>query len=160
MEGAVSIQNLTRRKSVPRFAYDDVAKSVLPNWSISLAFVGPAKARRLNEKLRDKTYTPNVLSYEVGKRSGEIIICPSEAEKQAPQYGLSGRDFVLYLFIHGLLHLKGWAHGATMEQCERKLVAKFAASDARALTHVTTHSNRNRHRDVPSENGRHRGTHR
>ena len=158
-KSGVAIQNLTRRKSVPRFAYAAVAAEVLPNWDISLAFVTPARALALNKQLRKKTYTPNVLSYEVGAKSGEIIICLAEAEKQSPTYGFATDDFILYLFIHGLLHLKGWPHGATMEACERKLVAKFAASGTRALTHVKTNSYGNRHRHVSSEDGRRRGTH-
>jgi len=121
----VSIKNLTRRPS-PRFAYTAVAETVLPGWDISLVFVTPAKARALNEQLRAKTYTPNVLSYEVGDKSGEILICLAEAEGQAPAHAMTARVFVLYLFIHGLLHLKGWAHGVTMEQCERKLLKRFS----------------------------------
>ena len=120
----VEITNLTRRPS-PRFAYAKVAEEVLPGWNISLVFVGPTKARELNERLRAKSYIPNVLSYEVGEKSGEILICLAEAEKQAPAHSMPSREFVLYLFIHGLLHLKGWAHGATMEKCERTLMARF-----------------------------------
>ena len=126
---SVDTQNFTRR-SVPRFAYARVAEEVLPGWDISLAFVGPAKARALNKQLRNKDYTPNVLSYEAGKKNGEIIICLSEAAKQAPAHSMNERTFVLYLFIHGLLHIKGWAHGARMEVCERKLVAKYGASNS------------------------------
>jgi rRNA maturation RNase YbeY len=157
--GGVSIKSFTRRTKAPRFAYSEIAEKVLPGWTISLAFVGPKKAQTLNVQLRGKTYVPNVLSYEAGAKSGEILICLAEAKKQAPEYGLSSRDFVLYLFIHGLLHLKGWAHSATMEECERKLVAKFAAGSTRTHSNATTHRNRNRHRHVPSKDGRRRGTH-
>lgn len=129
MAGTIDIKNFTRR-SVPRFAYARVAEEVLPGWDISLAFVGPAKARALNKQLRNKDYTPNVLSYAVGDKSGEIIICLSEAAKQAPNYNLPPTTYTLYLFIHGLLHIKGWAHGGRMEQCERKLVAKYGTSNS------------------------------
>ena len=128
----VSIKNLTRRRlTAPRNAFSIIAKRVLPNWDISLVFIGQKKARALNKQLRGKTYTPNVLSYVVGNRSGEIFICLSEASKQASDFHLTPYTFYLYLFIHGLLHLKGWAHGAKMEKCEQKL-----------LTHVTTNSHR------------------
>jgi len=143
----VSIKNLTRRPQVPRFAYEEIASTVIPHWDISLVFVGPKQARELNEKLRGKTYTPNVLSYALGEKNGEIFICLREAEKQAPKHGMDSQTFVLSLFIHGLLHIKGLAHGATMERCEQKLLAKYAS----------THSNRNRHRDVPDQDGRRRG---
>ncbi|MEK7086556.1 MAG: rRNA maturation RNase YbeY [Patescibacteria group bacterium] len=122
---SVSIKNLTRRP-VPRFAYTALVATVLPQWDVSLVFVGPKKAQELNMQLRKKSYTPNVLSYEVGKKSGEIFICLQEAERQAPAHSMNSRIFVLYLFIHGLLHLKGWAHSGTMEQCERKLLKQFS----------------------------------
>ena len=174
----VSIKNLTRRKGVPRFAYTAIVKSALPDWDISLVFVGPVRARALNEQMRGKTYIPNVLSYALGTKSGEIIICLNEADKQATSHGMGRGTFVLYLFIHGVLHIKGWAHGARMEACERNLLARFASrigtpdgvprigtpdgvqgNNVRDYPHATTHSNRNRHRHIPSKNGRRRGTH-
>ena len=125
MAGGVSIRNLTRRKA-PRLPFGAVAKEVLPSWEISLVFVPEAKAKALNKKLRKKTYTPNVLSYEAGNKTGEIIICPQVAKQQAPSYGLTMEMFMLHLFIHGCLHLKGYPHGATMDRREQKLLAKFA----------------------------------
>ncbi|MFA6502921.1 MAG: rRNA maturation RNase YbeY [Candidatus Paceibacterota bacterium] len=139
---------------MPRFAYTAVAAKVLPRWEVSLAFVGPAKARALNEELRGKDYVPNVLSYVAGERNGEIIICLAEAARQAPAHGMSEREFVLYLFIHGLLHLKGWAHGGTMERCERTLMAQFSKPRARTSSHGATHSDGDRRRHVPSKGRR------
>lgn len=121
----VEISNLTRR-STPRFAYSSVAAAVIPGWEVSLVFVGPKQAQELNVRLRNKTYTPNVLSYALGEKTGEIFICLHEAAKQAPLHEMNEREFVLYLFIHGLLHLKGRAHGGTMERCEQKLLTKFS----------------------------------
>jgi rRNA maturation RNase YbeY len=165
----VSIKNLTRRKSVPRFAYRAIVQSTLPLWDISLVFVGPTRARALNERMRGKIYVPNVLSYALDEKSGEIIICLREAEKQASSYGMDERTFVLYLFIHGVLHIKGWAHGARMEECERNLLTRFSPhtwtldkirNNVRLHLNETTHSHRHRHRHVPSKDGRNRGTHR
>jgi rRNA maturation RNase YbeY len=151
---AVAITNFTRR-SVPRFAYADAATKVLGDWDISLVFVGSTRAQKLNVQLRKKTYVPNVLSYAVGEKSGEIFICLEEAERQAPSHDMDERTFVLFLFIHALLHLKGWAHGATMERWERTLVAQFSAGHTR---HVTAHSDRHRHRHLPSKGSGGRGT--
>ncbi len=155
--GRVLIKNLTRRPA-PRFAYTKIQATVLPRWDVSLAFVPPGKARALNHALRGKNYVPNVLSYAVGDKSGEVVICLSEAERQAESYGMDERSFVVYLFIHGLLHLKGHPHGATMERREREFLAKFANTPARTLLpHGTTHRNRNRHRNLPGQTGRRRG---
>ena len=152
MAGGVEITNLTRR-SAPRFAYTAIAKEVLPDWDVSLVFVGPKKAQELNLQLRKKSYTPNVLSYALSKASGEIFICLQEAERQAPEHGMTARLFVLYLFIHGLLHLKGWAHGSTMEQCEQKLMKRFSVPQLRTPTHGSENSDRDRHRHLPSKGG-------
>ena len=139
---------------MPRFAYTKIAAAVLPDWELSLVFVGPKRARALNAQLRGATYTPNVLSYALDARSGEILICLQEAEKQAASYDMGQREFVLYLFIHGLLHLKGMAHSVTMERCERKLLAQFAKGSVRAYSHAPTHRSRNRHRHVSGKAGR------
>lgn len=145
----VSIKNLTRRtSSVAGLPFVRIAKEVLPGWEISLVFVSSKKALELNKKLRGKNYVPNVLSYAVGNKSCEIIICPSVAIKQAPAYSLLPTAYCLLLFIHAVLHIKGWVHGANMDKCERKLLARF---------NETPNRNRNRHRHVPSKDGRSRG---
>jgi probable rRNA maturation factor len=126
MQG-VSIQNTTRTpQRGSRLLFTTVASYVLPGWEISLVFVGEKRARSLNRKLRSKSYIPNVLSYALSKKSGEIIICAREADRQAASYEMNKERFILYLFIHGLLHIKGWPHGAKMEKCEKDLLAKFA----------------------------------
>lgn len=121
---SVDIRRFTR-KAPPKHPYEAVASHILPGWNISLVFAGRTRAKSLNMRLRKKTYTPNVLSYAVGKRSGEIVICPDVANVQAKNYDLSVSHFILFLFIHGLLHLKGHAHGSTMDIQERALLARF-----------------------------------
>ncbi|OGG48529.1 rRNA maturation RNase YbeY [Candidatus Kaiserbacteria bacterium RIFCSPLOWO2_12_FULL_52_8] len=158
----VSIKNFTRQnlKVLTGVPFSTVSDAVLPGWEVSLVFVGATKARSLNQSLRSKSYIPNVLSYEVGTKSGEIIICLSEAATESPRFGMNERNFVLLLFIHGLLHLEGRAHGATMEQCEQKLLAKFLPAQAsakgrvRTSPNVSTNRNRNRHRHIPGKTGR------
>lgn len=120
----LDIRNLTRQKSV-KFPFEAAHKHILPSYDVSLAFVGTSRARAMNTSLRNKDYIPNVLSYETGKNSGEIVICLLEARKQAPLYEMSYTHFVGFLFIHGLLHLKGQQHGATMDKQERLLLKRF-----------------------------------
>jgi len=142
---------MTRRQA-PRCAFDAAAKSVLPSWEVSLVFVGDARAKSMNESLRGKSYVPNVLSYEAGVKSGEIVICLPEAARQAKSYEMSYPVFVLFLFIHGLMHLKGRAHGPTMEKAERALLKRLASS----TTNNDTTKNRNGHRprNAPDESRR------
>ena len=133
--------------------FERVTREILPDWEISLAFVDEKTAQSLNKKLRGKTYTPNVLSYVVGKKHGEVLICKAVARKEAPTFGLSYTDFLLLLFIHALLHLKGGRHGSTMERREQALLKKFGSA---ARTYGSPHRNRNRHRHLPSEDRRRR----
>ncbi len=135
----VSTRNFTRRPA-PRARFIEIAKKALPGWEISLVFAGPTRAKSLNKKLRRKSYVPNVLSYESGTKSGEVIICLDIAKKQAKDYGLSYPDFTAYLFIHGLMHLKGYPHGPTMERYERALMGRFV--HAHIFNEKTAHRNR------------------
>lgn len=121
---SLDIKNFTR-STPPRFPFARALEEVLPGWEMSLVFAGETRARSLNIKLRRKDYIPNVLSYLSGKKSGEIIICPNVAKKQAPSYDLTYPHMVGFLFIHGLLHLKGMQHGATMDKQERALLQRF-----------------------------------
>jgi rRNA maturation RNase YbeY len=136
---SIDIRNFTKSPA-PRASYEAIAKAALPGWEISLVFAGTTRAKSLNQKLRRKSYVPNVLSYESGKKSGEIIICLDIAKKQAKEYGLTYPDFTAYLFIHGLMHLKGHPHGPTMERHERALMSRFVRTST--FNEKTTHSNR------------------
>jgi probable rRNA maturation factor len=138
----LDIRNFTRRAPAPGVPFMKLAEALLPGWEISLVFAGEIRAQQLNVALRNKDYIPNVLSYVTGTRSGEIIICPAVAAREHASYGMPYADFMAYLFIHGLLHLKGHPHGATMERHERTYLARFGF---KSPSHVNGTTNRNRH---------------
>lgn len=127
---------------------------MLRGWDISLVFVTESEAKRLNRTLRKKTYVPNVLSYETGAKSGEIIICLAEAARQAPAYEMTYPVFAGFLFIHAALHLEGYRHGPTMDEVERRRLRRYAPH----YLNETPHSNRNRHRHLPGEGRRRRSS--
>ena len=125
MQTTVSIAR-TARSTSPRISYEVIATEVLPKgYELSLVFVGDTLSKRLNLERRKKTYTPNVLTFPLTKKSGEIFINLAQAKREAQKSGVGYRKWVLLLFIHGLLHLKGIGHGATMERTERALTEKF-----------------------------------
>ncbi len=142
MKSNLDIRNFTR-KQVPSFPFAAALAATLPGWDLSLVFAGTTRAKHLNETLRGKDYVPNVLSYESGTDSGEIIICLEVAKKQAPSYGMTYTEFVGFLFIHGCLHLKGEAHGTTMERQERLILKRITNRSSRSSANVPT--NRHRH---------------
>lgn len=85
-------------------------------YDLSVAFLLPAEMRRVTKKTKNVDKVSNVLSFPLSRVSGEILIC----RKAAAPYT------VPYLFIHGLLHLKGLKHGARMESAEQKLLKRFS----------------------------------
>jgi len=112
--------------SYPKHPYAEMKDAILgKSYALSLTFVGEKRARDLNKIYRNKTYVPNVLSFPLSNNAGEIYISPKVAAREAHAFGLSPRGYVGYLFIHGLLHLKGYPHGATMDKAEKKYSARF-----------------------------------
>ncbi len=110
----------------PDFPYEAMKDAILgKSYTLSVAFVGTAQAQKLNVAYRKKTYVPNVLSFPLDEKNGEIVICPKIAYPEAKDFNLSKDGYIAFLFIHGLLHLKGHDHGDTMEQLERRFVKRF-----------------------------------
>lgn len=97
-------------------------------YELSLNFVGTKRAQALNVEYRQKTYVPNVLSFPLDEDCGEIFICPEISYKEAWEYNLSKEGYVAFLFIHGLLHLKGYDHGVKMEELEKRFMKRFGIS--------------------------------
>jgi len=117
----------TSRSTPPRFPYATIKNDILgEKFCVSLVFVGNTLATRLNRERRNKAYTPNVLTFPLTATSGEIYINLLEAQRQAKKHNIPYNRWVLQLFIHGLLHLDGMPHSATMERKEQRLVKKYA----------------------------------
>jgi probable rRNA maturation factor len=97
----------------------DVAEKILgASYECSLVFSDEKKIQQLNVQYRQKDYVPNVLSFPLSDTAGEVYICPTIAEKEAPQYSHTPSEHMRYLFIHGCLHLTGLDHGAKMDRLE------------------------------------------
>jgi probable rRNA maturation factor len=122
----VTISHSTRKKP-PRIAAEAIATAILgEQYHLSIVFVGATRARSLNQIHRKKNYVPNVLSFPLDQHTGEVYICPAVAKREAKKFSLSVSGYLAYLLIHGLLHLKGYDHGATMERLERKYIRAFS----------------------------------
>ena len=120
-----SIINTTKER-VPALPFLHLKESVLgKNYELSLVISGDALARRLNRNYRGKTYTPNVLAFPIGQKRGEIFLNLKQARRECAKRQESYRYFVALLFVHALLHLKGYRHSRTMEDKEVKLLSKF-----------------------------------
>lgn len=110
----------------PSLPFADIKNAVLgKDYELSLVFIGDKRAKTLNRVYRNKDYVPDILSFSYDKKEGEIFINPREAHKHAKEYEMSERKFIAYLFIHGLLHLKGYSHGSTMDKMELTHLQRF-----------------------------------
>ena len=85
-------------------------------YDLSVAFLSATQMRAVTKRTKKVDKVSNVLAFPLSKTSGEILIC----KKAAPPYS------VPYLFIHALLHLKGFKHSARMESAEQELLARFS----------------------------------
>lgn len=130
MQSNVSIKT-TIRGSQPRLPYEAMARDVLgPRYQLSLVICGDALAQRINKEYRQKSYYPNVLSFELETHEGEIFLNIRKAAREAKQYGTSVEKRAALLFVHGLYHLKGLDHQskkdtARMEARERQTLKKY-----------------------------------
>lgn len=94
-------------------------------YDLSLVFIGSETSRNLNFKFREKNKPTNILSFSLSPKSGEIFITPNVALKEMGKFNRTYDNFIAFLFIHGLLHLKGMEHSSTMEKAEVKFRKKF-----------------------------------
>jgi rRNA maturation RNase YbeY len=113
---------------------------------IGLTFVDGDEIRRVNKEYRAIDSVTDVLSFPMYEPDeaidilegeltpfGDIVVCLPRAKEQAQEYGHSLRREVLYLIVHGLMHLAGYDHmeadeKAEMRAAEEDLLAKVDAS--------------------------------
>jgi len=126
----ITFVNHTPTARIPRSAISracaraaTVTHIALPRADMSIVFVSDAAGKELNKKYRRQTYTPNVLSFDGihDKHLGDIIICPAKAKREAASRGVGYQFWLVYLCVHGLLHLLGYDHKTTAQ--ERKMEA-------------------------------------
>ena len=124
----ISVTNFTKNNSpIKELFFAKIASEILPaDYELSLVFVGDKKAQTLNKKYRNKDYIPNVLSFPIDKKSGEIFINLKQLEKETVKFQMDFPTIIIYMFIHGCLHLKGLDHGAKMDSLEKKYLKMFA----------------------------------
>lgn len=124
----VSTQNFTKQKpGVSTSLFASIAEDILgKKYELSLIFSGSTRSRRVNKENRGKDYVPNILSFPYEKNEGEIIITLSNIKKEAPQYEMSEKKYLIFLFIHGCLHLKGMDHSTKMESLEESYLIKYS----------------------------------
>lgn len=120
-----SIADETKGK-LSRLPFDKMKERILgKKYELTLIAAGDKRLASLNRIYRGKKGTTDILSFPISEHKGEIYINPLEAARQAESFDMNRDQFIGFLFIHGLLHLKGYTHGSTMEREERKFKKVF-----------------------------------
>ena len=121
----MDIKNTTRRKNPP-IKFNLIKEFVLgKNYELSLVLIGNDLSRKLNKQHRKIDKPTNILTFPLSKNAGEIFINLPLSKKQSPRFDRKYSNFVGFLFIHGLFHLKGYEHSSKMEEEEKKVRSKF-----------------------------------
>ena len=115
--------------ALPKAPFDVLKDEILgKKYELTLSFVTLPEIKKLSMLYKgDATHT-NVLSFPLSKNFGEIMICPDTAKKEAPKFGRTYREHLIFLVIHGMLHLDGYVHGSRMESAEKRLMQTFFRS--------------------------------
>ncbi len=100
-------------------------------YDLSISFVGPTASRTLNRTYRGKDYATNILSFELTKTSGELVLQPACVKRDAKKFDMNYKNFLGFLLIHGMLHLKGMQHGSTMEGQEIRFKKIFGIKETK-----------------------------
>lgn len=95
-----------------------------PSVILSLVLVDADEMAELNYKYRGKKEPTNVLSFSQTEGPhvapqpdllGDVVICTDRAADDAARLGYTNGEMVLYLLIHGILHLAGYDHSQPIE---------------------------------------------
>lgn len=103
------------------------------NKEISLTFVDDATIQQINKQYLSKDKPTNVISFSLQEGEfggvnpdvlGDIVISADTAASDADQGQLSFDEEILFLMIHGLLHLLGYNHENTSPSNSQKMKKK------------------------------------
>ncbi|WP_233354509.1 rRNA maturation RNase YbeY [Woodsholea maritima] len=91
----------------------------------------------LNARFRDKDKPTNVLSFPAPEGEdypGDIALGFETCAREAEEKGISLRNHVIHLVVHGFLHLNGFDHqdedeAQDMESLETRILAHFEIDD-------------------------------
>ncbi len=85
-------------------------------------FLNSSDMRRINFKYRKKNKSTDVLSFisEDPRSLGELLICTDVIRKQAREHGVSFKEELFLMIVHGVLHLLGYDH--ELSKKEEKLM--------------------------------------
>ena len=84
-------------------------KNKIKKKNLSIAFIGDVLMKRINKEYRKKDKITDVLSFrDSGDSFGEVLINYAQIKRQAKKHKQAAKSELIFILIHGLLHLKGY----------------------------------------------------
>lgn len=96
-----------------------------PEYNLSINIISITEIQKLNQEWRNKNSPTDILSFPYHDLEGELFLCPEVIIDRHQKYNRDIGNFVWFLIIHGLHHLKGFDHGREMETLEKYVRKKF-----------------------------------
>jgi len=104
-----------------------------PTSELSVAIVGDRSMRILNRDYLGKDRPTNVISFSMKEGEfgavnpdllGDVVISADTAAREAEESGMSFRERLVFLLMHGILHLTGYDHERSGEEEARRMEAR------------------------------------
>ena len=139
MSETFSITNTTKGK-LPSLPFKAIKEDILgKKYFLSIAYVDKEASQKINKKYRDIDNPTNILSFLLHKNGGEIILCLPVIKREAKNFEKTSDQFLGFLIIHGMLHLKGYEHSSRMNKAEEKYYEKyFCRNRRRVVRHASS----------------------
>lgn len=99
-------------EAAARAALDGQERTEAGDAEVSIAFVGDSEIARLNRDWLGRDGPTDVLSFGLGGAPlvADIYISVDTARRNADRFGVSPREELLRLVVHGVLHAVGYDH--------------------------------------------------
>jgi probable rRNA maturation factor len=113
-EVVVNGRRLPISRALVRRVVETVLRSERREALISVTFLGRESMRRLNAEHKGHDRPTDVLTFALtdpsGRIVGDVYICPWVARQEAKDRGISFREELIRLIVHGTLHALGRDH--------------------------------------------------
>lgn len=137
---------------------------------LCILFVGDQRMRSLNRRYRGKDRTTDVLAFAMREAAGpqasrmapdmlgDVVISVPTARRQATEAGRSLDEELVWLLIHGILHLCGYDHERSEKEARRmhrrermiqRSIVRVPRQVNRTRPGLARPSSRSKSRDVP-----------
>jgi probable rRNA maturation factor len=121
----LEVKRMTKGK-LPSLPFVRVKDEILgKGYELSITFVQKKVIEELSNQFKGDKSHKNILSFPLTKTSGEIILNLETIRKEAKNFDKKYMEYLGFLVIHGMLHLKGHVHSSKMEAEEKKFVKMF-----------------------------------